>query len=88
MKEHSLLRSRLTLVWLILVAATLLSFESMLLGGDGAQLARCAILIIAFVKAVIVGLEFMDLRKAPPILCLPFLGWANIVCSTLLILFW
>ena len=88
MKQFSLLRSRLTLVWLILVAATLLSFESMLLGGDGARLARCAILIIAFAKVALVGLEFMDLRNAPLLLRLPFLGWAIIACTVLLIVSW
>jgi hypothetical protein len=87
-RAQSLFFGRLTLVWLSLVGATLLSFESMLLGGDGARLARCAILVIAFGKATLVGLEFMDLRNAPALLRLPFLGWAVIACSTLLVLTW
>jgi caa(3)-type oxidase subunit IV len=85
---HSLLASRQSLVWLVLVAATLMSFESMLLGGDGERIARCVILLIAFAKATIVGLEFMELRKAPAILRLPFLGWAVIACTALLVLSW
>ena len=88
MRAYSLIVSRPTLVWVVLVMATLLSFESMMLGGDGARLARCAILVIAFAKATVVGLEFMELRKAPPILRLPFLGWAIVACTTLLILAW
>lgn len=83
----SILASRPTLIWLLLVAASLLSFESMLLGGGGARLARSAILIIAFAKVLLVGREFMELRHAPPLLRNLFQAWAIIVCGVLLVLF-
>lgn len=85
---RNLVASRPTLVWLILVIATLLSFESMLLADDMARLARAAILAIAFGKAALVGLEFMELRHAPRFLRLPFLGWTVVVAGILLVLVW
>ena len=81
----SILRSRITLVWAILVAATLLSFETMVMGGDG--IARAVILIIAFTKVLLVGREFMELRNAPPLLNWTFHAWVIAVCLALLVLF-
>lgn len=85
---RTLLVNRPTLIWAILVLATLLSFESMLLGGDGARIARATILVIAFGKVSLVGLEFMELRHAPAFLKLPFIAWLVIVCAVLQVLFW
>jgi hypothetical protein len=87
MMRH-LLASRLSLVWLILVAATFLSFESMILSEDGARFARIAILGIAFFKVMLVGLEFMELRLAPNFLKLPFILWGVAVFAILLVLTW
>ena len=59
----NLLRNRVTLVWLLLVGATLISFES---GTSGhSRSARAIVLAIAFAKAVAVGRAFMELRDAP-----------------------
>jgi hypothetical protein len=85
---QKLLASRPSLVWLILVAATMVSFQSMILSQDGARIARAAILAIAFAKVTLVGLEFMELRHAPAFLKLPFLAWAVAVCAILLVLVW
>ncbi len=81
----SFIGSRTTRVWAVLIAATLLSFETMVLGN--ADLARNMILIIAFAKVVLVGREFMELRHAPPLLLWLFQGWAALTCAALLILF-
>lgn len=83
---RNLLASRPSLVWLILVCATLLSFETMILGEDGARVARAAILMIAFGKVTLVGLEFMELRHAPAFLRLPFLAWVVVAYLILLAL--
>jgi apolipoprotein N-acyltransferase len=65
-----LLRTRLSAVWCLLVAATLLSWW---LGTDhgfgaGASSASVVILAVAFMKARFVGLYFMELRHAPLVL--------------------
>jgi hypothetical protein len=80
-----ILRCRFTLVWITLVAATLLSFETMILGHAG--IGRALILIIAFIKVLLVGREFMELRHAPPLLLWLFQGWVVAVCAVLLVLF-
>jgi hypothetical protein len=81
----SFIGSRITRVWALLVAATLLSFETMVLGNP--DLARSMILVIAFAKVLMVGREFMELRHAPPLLLWLFQGWAALTCAVLLILF-
>lgn len=64
---RDLIRSRATVIWALLVGATLLSWE---LGhGLGAQDTRVAgslILVVAMVKVRFVMLDFMEIRHAPP----------------------
>ena len=79
-----ILRSRITLVWAILAAATLLSFESALLGSP--HIAQALILVIAFAKTLAIGREFMELRHAPAWLLWLFQGWAVATCIALLVL--
>jgi len=80
-----MLHNRITLVWMILVVATFLSFETMSLGN--ASLLRSLILVIAFSKALLVGREFMELRHAPPLLLWLFQIWAIVTCLVLIVLF-
>jgi hypothetical protein len=81
---------RLHVVWLALVAATGVSW---LLGaghGAGADSARAGTAIalgVAFVKVRYVGLEFMELRHAPPSLRWIFEGWVAVVGVTLITLY-
>lgn len=84
----SLFRSRSTAIWLVLVAASLFSWESTRLGGNGngAQLANAAILVVAFVKVRFIGLDFMELRGAPWPIRIGFEIWTILVCVALLIL--
>jgi len=77
---------RITLVWLLLVAATLVSFESTILGGE--TIARALVIVIAFAKVLAVGREFMELRHAPLVLLWLFQAWVAIVCVVLLVLLW
>lgn len=80
-----LMRTRTTAVWLLLTAATMLSWS---LGVDhslgvpsGHSVAAIAILVIAFVKIRFVGLYFMELRDAPPALRAVF----EIYCAAVLL---
>jgi uncharacterized membrane protein len=84
----SIFANRITIIWALLVVASLLSWESMDIAGDHARIARAAILVIAFVKVSGVGLEFMELRHAPLALRIGFEAWCVLVCGALLVLFW
>jgi heme/copper-type cytochrome/quinol oxidase subunit 4 len=78
-------RDRVTAVWALLVAATLLSFW---LGTDhglsSAEARTVIILVVAFVKVRFVGLYFMELRTAPVALRALFEGWCLVVCLGLI----
>lgn len=63
---NGLIRSRATLIWLLLVGATLLSWEmGHGVGIDDARLAGAAIIAVSFVKVRFVVFEFMEIRGAP-----------------------
>lgn len=80
-------RVRITAVWLLLVIATLVSWESAQAGGDH-RLTTSAVLVIAFVKVRFIGLDFMELRSAPRPLRTVFELWLLVVCAALLVLYW
>lgn len=64
-----MVRSRLGMVWLFLIGATLLSWwlgtDHGLSSGDDHRFASIVIIAVAFVKLRLVGLYFMELRDAP-----------------------
>ena len=78
--------ARVAVVWLVLLAATLLSWESAHSAG-GYRLASTVVLLIAFLKARLIGLEFMELRGAPAVLRFIFEGWVVGACATLVVLY-
>jgi hypothetical protein len=80
-------RTRIAAVWLALLAATLLSWESAR-GAADLRLATSGVLLIAFAKVRYIGLEFMELRTAPLALRLSFEAWLVAVCAALLALYW
>jgi hypothetical protein len=84
----SLLRSRITAVWSLLIFATLLSAWLGTGHGLGAgadhTLATLAIIVVAFLKLRCVGLYFMELRHAPPALRAVFEGYVAVVCGVLI----
>jgi hypothetical protein len=84
----SLLRSPITLVWGLLMLATLLSWS---LGTDnlvhGARLAGVLVLMVAFVKVRFVGRYFMEIRDAPPALRWILDGYCTVVCAALVAMF-
>ena len=71
-------------MWLLLVAATLISFETTFIPSE--TVAGAVVIVIAFAKVVVVGREFMELREAPCVLLWLFQGWAALVCIALLVL--
>ena len=78
---------RIAAVWLLLVAATWFSSSSAH-GAADHPLATRAVLVVAFVKARFVGLEFMELRAAPLPLRAIFEAWVVLACTALLALYW
>ncbi len=84
----TLLRTRTTLIWFILVAATFLSWEM----GHGIGLhdihqASAAIIVVAFVKVRFVILDFMEIRHAPIWMRIVGETWCVVVCSVLVVLY-
>lgn len=80
-------RTKATLAWSGLIAATLLSW---FLGAGhelGAESAGVVILLIAFVKVRFVGRYFMELRHAPLGLAAVFDVWIVVVAAVLTGLF-
>jgi heme/copper-type cytochrome/quinol oxidase subunit 4 len=83
----TLLKNRISLIWLALIAATLISWW---IGTDDAAsptLGTAAVLIVVFIKIRLIGLYFMELRDAPLPLRLLFEGYCLIVCTTLLVMY-
>ena len=84
----TLLRSRITLIWFLLVGATALSLEmGHGVGFENPRHASVAIIVIAFIKVRFVILEFMEIRHAPRFMRLVGEVWIVAVCATLIGLF-
>jgi hypothetical protein len=84
-----LLRSRITLIWLLLIGATILSWESVRAAGRGGgdyTWSTVTVMVVAFIKVRFVGLEFMELRSAPLILRAMFEIWLVVVCVAILVI--
>jgi hypothetical protein len=60
----SVFRARSTAVWVLLVAATIMSWAIGMEHGTGSAIAM-VVLAVAAVKVRFVGLDFMELRNAP-----------------------
>ena len=87
---NSLLRHKVTPIWLLLILATALSWEfGHGLGfGSHYSYATVAIVLIAFIKIRFVFLDFMELRNAPLPLRIIFEAWALVVGGAILVLYW
>jgi Prokaryotic Cytochrome C oxidase subunit IV len=82
----SILKTSAIRAWLVLMAATLVSWYL----GDGhgsPQLATVLVIAVAFIKVYLVGHSFMELRNAPIPLRAAFGGWAAVVCLALVALY-
>jgi hypothetical protein len=84
------LRTRAVAVWLILVVATIGSltlfeaFRSAMMN----RTVSTVIIAVAFIKARFVGLDFMELRRAPFALRLVFELWLIVIGGALIMLYW
>jgi len=88
---EQLFRQRITLVWLGLVVATLISWqlgvEDVFDDSVALTLTTVAVLGVAFVKIRFVGLDFMEIRHAPRVLRLVFNVWMVAVFLELVVLY-
>ena len=82
-----LLKNRISIVWLFLIVATLVSWKVGTDHGVHAHLATIIVLLVAFVKVRFVGMYFMELREAPIPLRGIFEGYCIVVCTTLIIMY-
>jgi len=87
---RSLFRTRITVVWLALVIATCLSWET---AGDftwahDLRILSSIVLVIAFIKVRYIMLEFMELRHAPLPMRLIAEAWPILVCTALIAFYW
>lgn len=74
--------------WLLLLAATACS----LVIGEAlvvplGRYAGAVVIAIAFLKVRWVGLDFMELRRAPRPLRRMFEAWSLLICATLIVLY-
>lgn len=85
-----LLKSRVTVIWLCLIVATVLSWESVegLHWLHELRLAGVVVVAIAFLKTRFVMLDFMELREAPVIMRLFAECWWILVGLLVTIPFW
>jgi hypothetical protein len=77
---------RLTVVWLFLISATILSWA---IGHEWVaddSVATAAVIVVAFMKVRLVGLDFMELRSAPKLMRLAFEVWVLATCAALIVL--
>jgi hypothetical protein len=85
-----MLRTPSTAVWLVLIAATTISWMLGTDHGFGSSnhaASSVLILMIAFVKVRFIGLWFMELREAPAVLRSLFEAYCLIVCTMTVALF-
>ena len=81
----ALLRAPATVVWIMLVLATMISWALGTERGIGNQsFTSVLILLIAFIKVRLVGLYFMELREAPFKLRGLFEAYCIVVCTLLI----
>jgi hypothetical protein len=79
---QTLLRARSTVVWAVLVIATLVSWAVGSDHGTG-SLVAVVVLGVALIKVRFVGLDFMELRHAPLLLRAAFEGYCVVLWGVL-----
>ncbi|ALL79386.1 hypothetical protein AD006_29345 (plasmid) [Pseudonocardia sp. EC080610-09] len=81
----AVLRSRPVVVWGALLLATVVSWwlgtDHGVEGPFGSRITFGLVLLVAFVKIRLVGLDFMELRTAPRLLRLAFEGWVGLFAA-------
>ena len=83
-----MIRSRITLIWMLLVAATAASWAvGHGLGLHAARDAGIAVIVVAFVKVRLVILDFMEIRHAPLTMRIAGESWVAAICTVLILLY-
>lgn len=87
--RSTLIWTRVTLIWLLLIAATAISVAM----GHGAgfhdlRFASSAIILVALIKVRCVILEFMEIRTAPVFMRVIAELWVALIAAMLVGLYW
>jgi hypothetical protein len=82
MTMPALIRTAATPVWIGLMALTALS-----LAVGGAHGTTVFVLAVAFVKVRFIGMYFMELREAPPLLRFAFEGWCLLIGGLVILMY-
>jgi hypothetical protein len=86
---QSLLLSRTTVIWALLVGATLLSWEfGHGIGFSDLRHAGIAIIVVAMIKVRMVILDFMEVRHAPVFMRIGGEAYCAVICAVLVTLFY
>lgn len=86
----AIFKLRITIIWLLLVLMTCLSWEAVQSMGWIAEpgIGVSAVMIVAFMKVRLILLDFMELRHAPLPLRLFAEAWVTVVCLSILAMYW
>lgn len=84
---RELLRHHASRIWLLLMAATIVTTWGLSKDGFPARIATVAIVLIAAMKVRWVLLHFMELRQAPLPLRLVFEAWVLAVAGAIVALY-
>jgi heme/copper-type cytochrome/quinol oxidase subunit 4 len=78
---------RSTVVWAILVAATLISWSVGIDHGMNYRFSTVVVLLVPFLKVYLVGMNFMELREATPVLRGLFNCICVVICGVLIAIY-
>lgn len=85
----SLFTNRITLVWVLLIAATALSWEmGHGVGFDDFRHASIAIIIVSLIKVRFVMLDFMEIRNSPTFMRIVAEAWVAVISIAMVALYW
>jgi hypothetical protein len=76
--------STMTWAWLFLVGTTLLAWWFGFIDAQNIHLATTGVIIAGATKIWIIGHQFMELHRAPPVLYYSFVTWALGIAIVLL----
>ena len=78
---------RATVIWVVLIAATIVTWSVGENSGSGPAVVGL-LFAIAFGKGALIILDYMALRRAPLMWPLLALGWMTLVCALIGIAYW
>lgn len=78
---------RATVIWVVLIAATIVTWSVGESGATGPAIVGL-LFSIAFGKGALIILDYMALRRAPLMWPMLALGWMTLVCALIGIAYW